>query len=264
LTGALGIDHINPASWKGDVVVGNVNIPHEYDFGQKDANDILEKYFGYEARIDWNKQFKDENRDHLRPLGEYIGTSFPPEDNDFRSEIENENFPSSTPVDPDAPSISAEDVEGGASNADILGLDLDNYFPDNIDDLGREDPPSMVTKYFTDEKGNKYFKSSLVAGLRSARSKKSTLRTQRVQGIAAADFHQKKLDIDFDPLEEENMVKIDDLVGILVRTPQDICLCVLMIKGFKKENQTIPLSAIHLMTKRILTLVLQLSASSWR
>ncbi|KAJ7780882.1 hypothetical protein B0H14DRAFT_2310240, partial [Mycena olivaceomarginata] len=49
LTGALGIDHINPASWKGDVVVGNVNIPHEYDLGQKDANNILEKYFGYEA-----------------------------------------------------------------------------------------------------------------------------------------------------------------------------------------------------------------------
>ncbi|KAJ6526383.1 hypothetical protein B0H19DRAFT_970619 [Mycena capillaripes] len=245
-TGVLGIDHINPTSWKGNVVVGNVDIPHEYELGQKDANNILEKYFGYEARIDWNEQFKDRNCDHLRPLGEYVGTSFSPEDNDFRSEIENGVFPSTAPVDPDASSISADEVESVVSNTDILDLDLDNYFPDNMDDLDKEDPLSMVTKYLTDERGNRYFKSSLVAGLSSDRSKKSTLRTQQVQGIAVADFHQRKLDIDFDPLEEEDMVKIDDLVGILVRTTEDICLCVLVIKEFKKENQTIPLSAIHL------------------
>ncbi|KAJ7882078.1 hypothetical protein B0H14DRAFT_2340142, partial [Mycena olivaceomarginata] len=245
-TGVLDIDHINPASWKGNVVVGNVDIPREYELGQKDANDVLEKYFGYDARIDWNEQFKDGSNDHLRPLGEYVGTSFSPEDNDFRSEIENEVFPSAAPVDPDAPSISADDVESAVSSTDILGVDLDNYFPDNIDDLDKEDPPSMVTRYLTDKRGNRYFKSSLVAGLSSDRSKKSTLRTQRVQGIAVADFHQRKLDIDFDPLEEEDMVKIDDLVGILVGTTEDICLCVLLIKEFKKENQTIPLSAIHL------------------
>ncbi|KAJ7830221.1 hypothetical protein B0H14DRAFT_2307278, partial [Mycena olivaceomarginata] len=46
LSGALGIDHINPASWKGNVVVGNVDIPCEYALGQKDANNVLEKYFG--------------------------------------------------------------------------------------------------------------------------------------------------------------------------------------------------------------------------
>ncbi|KAJ7032090.1 hypothetical protein C8F04DRAFT_1185331 [Mycena alexandri] len=249
LTGALGIDHINPASWKGDVVVGNVEIPRQYDLGRDDSNDVLEKYFGPEARIDWNEQFKDENCDHLRPLGQYIGTSFSPDDNDFRSEMENELFPSEAPSDPNAPSIPAADVaseEGPEQNADIFGLDLDNYFPDNIDRIDKENPPSMVTSVLTDEKGNQNFKSSLVAGLSSSRSKKSTLRTQRVQGIAVADFHQRKLDIDFDPLEEEDMVKIDDVVGILIRTEEDICLCALIIKEFKKENQTTPLSAIHL------------------
>ncbi|KAJ7724109.1 hypothetical protein B0H16DRAFT_1333685 [Mycena metata] len=246
LTGALGIDHINPASWLGNVVVGNVDIPHEYEDGSKIANDVLEKYFGREARIDWKKVFKDENRDHLRPLGEYIGTSF--SDSDYRSEMENERFPPAAPVDPDAPSISAEDLvseDGPEQNADIFGLDLDNYFPDDLDDLDEDGPPNMVTKYLTDKDGKQYFKSSLVAGLSSNRSKKSTTRTQRVQGISVADFHQRKLDIDFDPLEEEDMIKIDDLVGVLVRTEQDVCLCALMIKEFKKENEPIPLSAIH-------------------
>jgi hypothetical protein len=59
--------------------------------------------------LDWNEQFKDENFDHLRPLGEYIGTSFSPEDNDFRSEMENVLSPFPTPIDPDALSISPED-----------------------------------------------------------------------------------------------------------------------------------------------------------
>ncbi|KAJ7099638.1 hypothetical protein C8R43DRAFT_964190 [Mycena crocata] len=253
LSGALGIDHVNPASWLGNVVVGNVDIPHEYDLSQKDANDILEKYFGPGARIDWNKLFEDESFDHLRPLGEYIGTSFSPEDNDHRSEIENELFPSATPVDPQAPSISAQDVGGAVSeeptqNADFFGLDLDNYFPDDVDDLDKEEleAPSMVTKFLTDKDGKQYLKSSLVAGLSSSRGKKSSLRTQRVQGMAVADFHQRKLDINFDPLEEEDMVKIDDLVGVLVRTNEDVCLCALLIKEFKKENQTTPLPAIHL------------------
>ncbi|KAJ7273135.1 hypothetical protein C8J57DRAFT_1063442 [Mycena rebaudengoi] len=249
LSGALGIDHINPASWEGDPLVGRVNIPLQYDLGSDDANHVLEKYFRPEARINWKEHFgKSENYDHLRPLGDYIGTSL--SSSDLRSEMENERFPSGAPINPEAPSISSEDIgrvlSDNGQEADVSGLDLDNYFPDNLDDIDTEDPPSMVSKFLTDENGKQYLKSSLVAGLSSNRSKKSTLRTQRVQGIAVADFHQRKLDIDFDPLEEEDMIKIDDLVGVLVRTKDHICLCALMIKEFKKENQRIPLSAIHL------------------
>ncbi|KAJ7718702.1 hypothetical protein DFH07DRAFT_679653, partial [Mycena maculata] len=49
LNGALGIDHVNPASWTGDARVGNVKIQQEYDGGRDDANDLLEKHFGSEA-----------------------------------------------------------------------------------------------------------------------------------------------------------------------------------------------------------------------
>jgi hypothetical protein len=114
------------------VVVGNVDIPYEYDLGQKDANDVLEKYFDCGARVDWNEQLKDENLDHLRFLGEYIGTSFSPEDNDFRSEMENVLPPFPTPIDPDTLSISPEDIGSVVSedgqNGDVFGFDLDNYF----------------------------------------------------------------------------------------------------------------------------------------
>ncbi|KAK7020913.1 hypothetical protein R3P38DRAFT_3548264 [Favolaschia claudopus] len=252
LSGALGIDHINPASWLGDVVVGHVNIPQEWELGRKDADAVLAKYFNGDIAVDWEELFIDSAWDHLRPLGEYVGTSFSP--TDARSEMENERFPIVEPVDPTATSLSSEQVnrtlieadEGPQQTAESLGLDLDNYFPENLDDLDAENIPDIVQKCLTDKAGKKYLKSTLIAGLASNRSKKSTLRTQRVQGMAIADFHQKRLDIDFDPLEEEDMVKIDDLVGVLVKTKEEICLCALLIKEFKKENQTTPLSAIHL------------------
>ncbi|KAK6997165.1 hypothetical protein R3P38DRAFT_2798691 [Favolaschia claudopus] len=212
LSGALGIDHINPASWLGDVVVGNVNIPQEWDLGRKDADAVLEKYFHGSIAVNWTVD----------------------------------------PVDPTASSLSAEQVnhtlsetnQGPPQTAESYGLDLDNYFPENLDDLDNDKIPDIFEKFLIDTEGKKYLKSTLIAGLASNRS---TLRTQRVQGLAVADFHQKRLDFDFDPLEEEDMVKIDDLVGILIQTKElEICLCALLVKEFKKENQTAPLLTIQL------------------
>ncbi|KAJ6591399.1 hypothetical protein B0H10DRAFT_1830052 [Mycena sp. CBHHK59/15] len=42
LSGALGIDHVNPKSWIGNVHVGDVSLKQEYDRGCKAANSVLE------------------------------------------------------------------------------------------------------------------------------------------------------------------------------------------------------------------------------
>ena len=44
LVNAHGIDHINPKSWIGDVVVGNVNVESEWLAGRDQANTLLEQY----------------------------------------------------------------------------------------------------------------------------------------------------------------------------------------------------------------------------
>ncbi|KAK6993246.1 hypothetical protein R3P38DRAFT_3223887 [Favolaschia claudopus] len=208
LSGALGIDHINPASWLGDVVVGNVDIAKEYKQGKQDANDVLRKHFGADYVVKWDELFVDSDWDHLRPVGIYIGTSFSPGDD--RSEMETERVPIPPLVNPDGPSVSTDEINqallntAGESESDDsgvdLGLDLDNYFSDIVDDPHTEDQPEM-------------------------------LKPQQENNLE-------------NTAKEEDTVKINDLAGFLVRTKEDVCLCTLLIKEFKKDNQSTPLSAI--------------------
>ena len=39
----MGIDHVNPKSWKGNVCVGDVNLKQQWDKGRKKAENILQK-----------------------------------------------------------------------------------------------------------------------------------------------------------------------------------------------------------------------------
>ena len=42
LQNAMGIDHVNPKSWKGNVCVGDVNLKQQWDKGRKKAENILQ------------------------------------------------------------------------------------------------------------------------------------------------------------------------------------------------------------------------------
>ncbi|KAJ7683108.1 hypothetical protein B0H17DRAFT_898767, partial [Mycena rosella] len=46
INGALGVDHVNPKSWKGNTRVGDVDLPKSWNAGIVAANDLLEEYFG--------------------------------------------------------------------------------------------------------------------------------------------------------------------------------------------------------------------------
>lgn len=45
LKGAMGIDHVNPRSWTGNVCIGDVDLNAEWKQGQIDAGQILQKFF---------------------------------------------------------------------------------------------------------------------------------------------------------------------------------------------------------------------------
>ncbi|KAF8154483.1 hypothetical protein B0H34DRAFT_628428, partial [Crassisporium funariophilum] len=45
LVNVCGVDHINPASWRGNSVVGHVDIVKEYIRGRNEANQLLTEYF---------------------------------------------------------------------------------------------------------------------------------------------------------------------------------------------------------------------------
>lgn len=236
LDGALGIDHVNIVSWTGDARVGNCHVQLEYDAGRDIANDILEEYFGPEARVDFLKIWEKPNHDLLRPKGVYVSTSWT--EDDIRSEMENDMNPvSNTPAaNTNTPAVAPSSIVQPAEDDfddDDTGLDLDDFFPDTPAGIDDDEPPLAFSRHLIAEDGKEYLKSSIIATLSSNRSKKATMRTLRVRGVALEDLRQKQLNIDFDPSESEDVLKSGDLVGVLLRVGDQICLGVISVKGFR-------------------------------
>ena len=78
LRNAMGIDHINPKSWQGNVCVGDVNLREEWNKGRKRAEKILQNFYKHE--FNFEQQFSSPQHDLLRPTGNYIGVKATPDD----------------------------------------------------------------------------------------------------------------------------------------------------------------------------------------
>ncbi|KAJ7315740.1 hypothetical protein DFH08DRAFT_820317 [Mycena albidolilacea] len=248
LSGALGIDHVNPKSWEGDACVGNVDLQKAWAEGDIEANKLLVKHFGPSGRPEC---------DLLRPLGKvYVGLD--PKHEDKRSEEENEVeylpavnvAPKDIDDSPRSAVLSSEEVQavqenvGDQDHNDMpLGMDLDQFFPDDSD--GDEVPVAFLK--FVEAEGKRYLKSSLVATLSSNRSKKATMRTLRVRGVALEDLHSRKAK-EFDPgdLDEDNLLKSGDLVAPLLHASGKICLGLFIVKTIRTGAEKSTLTAVSL------------------
>ncbi|KAJ7938701.1 hypothetical protein B0H13DRAFT_1851287 [Mycena leptocephala] len=247
LSGALGIDHVNPTSWIGNARVGDVDIPKRWEAGECAANALLEKRFGPSGRVDFRRIFSKDGYDLLRPMGKYVGLDQKHEDKRSEEENETELFPADQIQDnddSDRPGVASpeeiQSLQDSLSDQEYqdmpLGMDLDQFFPDehsNEDDSTTENIPAAFSKVLEAE-GKKYLKSSLVASLSSNRSKKATMWTLRVRGVAIEDLHSRKCE-DFDPSDpdDNDLLKSGDLVCTLLHTEGQICLGIVMVKGIR-------------------------------
>ncbi|KAJ3963531.1 hypothetical protein EV361DRAFT_813318 [Lentinula raphanica] len=76
LSGAIGVDHVNPVSCKGNYRVGDVSLSKIWSEAAIEARTILEQIDSSTA-IDFAQTFSTPDRDFLRPLGgKYVGTLF--------------------------------------------------------------------------------------------------------------------------------------------------------------------------------------------
>lgn len=74
----MGIDHVNPKSWKGKVCVGDVNLKQQWDKGRKKVESILQKF--YRHKFNFEKEFSKPQYDLIRPKGSYVGVQATPDD----------------------------------------------------------------------------------------------------------------------------------------------------------------------------------------
>jgi hypothetical protein len=82
--------------------------------------------------------------------------------------------------------------------------------------------------------GKKFLKSSVVASLSSNRSKKVTIRTLQVRGVALEDLRNSRSDeLDPENMEDGDYMKKGDLAATLVRSGNKICTAVLEVTGFQ-------------------------------
>ena len=276
LKDALGIDHVNPASWKGDSRVGSVDLKLIWLEGREAASRTLKGIFGENQISEFEVLFSKPNCDLLRPEGKYVGVKETPDDT--RSEEENPDLsedlaslfqtlpphPDSDVVNadtthipiqsnlnslPSLPLVQSSEILSDDDFSDMLsGLSIEDFLPDtdnnlagsSISETSNSDPQFSKT---IEIEGKSYLKGSLVATLTSDRSKKVTMRTLRVQGVALEDLRPKSKfqDITESPeFDGKPVMKSLDLGAFLVRCGDQICLTVMEVIGFNfsKEKQT--------------------------
>ncbi|KAJ7163663.1 hypothetical protein C8R46DRAFT_1163839 [Mycena filopes] len=247
--GSIGVDHVNPKSCTANVRVGDVDLPLEWAAGRDIANALFKKYFGASAQLDFVQIFSKPNHDLQRPLGTYVGVRETPDDH--RSELDlsesSSSGPAEIPVQPSiqptatnlasAPGTFQEtDLSGVVPSTpedDVLGMDLDDFIPDSPAGIVADDPPPAASK-FIEVEGKRFLKSSAVASLSSNRTKKVTMRTLRAQGVALEDLQKRKsAELDLLDLSDDEVMKTGDVVATLFQSGDQICLAILLVKGFK-------------------------------
>lgn len=118
LKDCLGIDHVNPSSWKGDVGVGNVDLPLCCSRGREAAIDVLRHHFPEMNLPDFETLFKNDQIDLLRPSKSgYIGVGG--DSNDKRSEVER-----TTPVANPAPAAESSTAPPTVGSQQPTSLDV--------------------------------------------------------------------------------------------------------------------------------------------
>ncbi|TEB22324.1 hypothetical protein FA13DRAFT_1695305 [Coprinellus micaceus] len=126
LINVSGIDHTNPVSWIGDVVLRNLRLRKEYAAGAEIARMLLEVRFG--EPVDFSQIFSKPNIDHLRPTGVWVGTRVEdkePEDKDISQVIDS--------------------LTGSASSSTVVSVEMqtDAQEDHQSGDEGEDDPTSL-------------------------------------------------------------------------------------------------------------------------
>ena len=268
LKDALGIDHINPHSWEGNVRVGDVDVGFQWVRGQEVAKRQLSEYFGTSEPFNFADILQRDGIDLLRPRGDWVGVqetlddarteqaevgsaieshqarlagvSIPPTEEPPRTDR-----PASTPTTPDN---TIEDIEESEVPD---GLDVDDFFPDIPRDTSSSfTPPTSDTlskNQYLEYEGKHFLKSSLVTALLTPhRSRKVTIRTLRARGVTLEDLRRSTLNLPTGNLESDDLIKSGDIAASLIRIESIICLAVVEILSFRCAGDKTRLSSIEI------------------
>lgn len=241
LVGTHGVDHINPKSWIGDVVIDNVDIHAEYLEGRRIANQILQDQFKSDPVLDWDLLFSEPQIDHLRPTGtgKYIGTRTSSDDQVELEEEEDDDLEILTG------GLFAQETDDEFEDAreNCLRSDVDLDGEQGTDQIPGELNPAAEPKsqHYLLDNGKKLYKPTIIARMLQSLSsaRKTTHRPSRAQGVALENlvkrqFQSRNHAADEDTSDDGSKLKAGDLGAILTKASNQICLSVAEILNFRQ------------------------------
>jgi len=236
VTGVVGVDHLNPKSWIGDVNVGGVSLQLCWEEGRRQAASLVSSLYPGNPVVDFGAVLRLANHDLLRPSGRYVGFS---NEADISIKDDRPGTPAATTLHPDVPwptteatGNSEDDSDGGSSGG---GGDLEDLLPDSTDEPF--DRPYHSAEDWLEIDGQRYPKASLISRhLKANRSKKVVERTLRVRGLTLDDLRKRPPELPLDPSGDN--FQVGDLTVTLVRTESIVCLTILQVIGICKDRHT--------------------------
>jgi len=194
LTTATGVDHVNPKSCLGDLVSGSVNIQALWTVAQNEANEVLVRYFGDCAALEFGKLFQDPGVDLLRPEGKYVGAST--SDSLAEYECHDSDIPHDAEIlDPTAAPTQddeSDEVQVAGMTACAANVNLEDFLPSSPSQPSQPPPPTL---FINGPDGRQYYKGSVVASyLRGGhRAKKVVERTLRARGVTLESLREASI-----------------------------------------------------------------------
>ena len=250
VTGVVGVDHLNPKSWVGDVNVSKVSLQWCWEEGRRQASSLISSLYQGVPVVDFSTVFSSIDHDLLRPNGRYVGFS---NEADISIEDDTPATPAATAPHPDdhqpTTDLSVDDSdddgddgdddgdEGDQQNDDGSGGggDLEDLLPDSTDEP--LDGFIHSAEDWLEIDGQRYSKASLVSQhLKANRSKKVVERTLRVRGLTLDNLRKHPPEHPLDPNGDN--LQVGDLVATLVRTESVVCLTILQVIGIRKDRRT--------------------------
>jgi len=242
VTGAVGVDHLNPKSWIGDVNVNRVSLQWCWEDGRNQATSLISSLYPGDAIANFSTAFHSADCDLLRPDGRYVGFS-----NEVDFSIEDDQpgtpEPAVTPhADTPWPTAGVADSPGDESanesdeNEDNEDdVDLEDVLPDSADEPLNSF--SRSTEDWLEIDGQHILKASLISRhLKANCSKKMAERTLRVRNLAIEDLQKHPPVVPLDPGGDN--FQVGDLAVTLVRMESFVCLVILQTIGIRKDWHT--------------------------
>ncbi|PPR04251.1 hypothetical protein CVT26_004196 [Gymnopilus dilepis] len=132
----------------------------------------------------------------------------------------------------------ANDTYTDAAFQDLpTDMSIEDFMPDTLDDIEKGKPAPNLSHTLTID-GKPVLIDPIVSSLSPKHWKRVTMRTLRAQGRVIEDFSKSKFKdfFDVEDVDDRSLMKAMDLVALLVRSGDEICIAVMEVTAFRFQD----------------------------